>query len=306
MRLEITMVCSMTGYGSANVSSEFGEFSIEMRAVNNRFLDTGIKLPRELSSLEPQLRDWAKKNVLRGKFEVSIRWTNNASLLSKSVINIPLLREYYSDLEKEFGHDFAEAAVPSLLRIPSVLDCDEGNTLRFDEATLESIKSTIDSGIQLAFEQFLMNRKREGAFLVEDLSARITRLSELCDLIAREREQVLEDYVNKLRDRIKEFSAKTDLEYNQSRLEMEIVMFADKCDICEELVRMKAHLEAFTKLITGQDDALIGKSLDFLVQEMLREATTTANKCRSVEASALCVEMKTEIEKIREQVQNIA
>ena len=297
----------MTGFGTGNGSCEYGEITVEMRSVNNRFLDVTMKAPRELIALEQDIRDLAKKKVQRGKFEVSIRWSKPAILNEVSSLDHQLLKKYFDEIEQSIGREAAIAAMPSLLRLPLITEMDETDVPNLDTAVFAALRQCVLTAFDQAFIVFNDARRQEGRCLVDDLRRRIGRLSELVEQLAAERERVFDDFVQKLRARAAELATQAEIEINQWRLEMETVMFADKCDISEELVRLRAHMTAFLGYIDKTDaETLVGKSLDFLVQELLREATTASNKCRSSQASAVCVEMKTEIEKIREQVQNIA
>lgn len=301
------MVRSMTGYGAATLTCDFGEFAVEIRSVNNRFLDIAVRLPRELNALETFIRDIIKPAVVRGKCDVNIRRAAPENDTQPATLNLALLREYHTALTREFGAAFADAAAGSLMRLPGVIESDEPTAGGFTDEQTAALKLSLTEVVGAALAQFNDSRQAEGERLAQDLLARIEKLDELAQALSQERERVFADFGQRLREKAADFAARHGVEFDSNRLEMELVMFADRCDICEELVRLRSHFVAFrTHIATAKSDAPVGKSLDFLIQELLREATTAANKCRSSEASALCVEIKTEIEKIREQVQNIA
>lgn len=301
------MIRSMTGFGSADVYFEFGEIIAEVRSVNNRFLDVNVRLPRDFVAVESVVRDVAKQRVQRGKCDISLRWIASKEIEKPSVVNTEVLQGYFESIKNTMGEKFALASAGAMLRMPGVCETEEQQGgQKFSEEILEQVKSALIRALQEALDCFNESREAEGARLREDLAARLVRVGELCSAMMMEREKVMADFVARLRDKAADFAARSSVEFDNNRLEMEIVLFADRCDICEELVRLRSHIQAFTEYLNPAKDVLVGKSLDFLVQELLREATTASNKCRSVESSALCVELKTEIEKIREQVQNIA
>ena len=301
------MIRSMTGFGSADVYFEFGEIVAEVRSVNNRFLDVNVRLPRDFAAVESAVRDTVKQRVQRGKCDVNLRWIASKELEKPAAVNTEVLQGYFESIKNAMGEKFALASAGAMLRMPGVCENEEQQGgQKYSEEVLDLIKSALIRALQEALDRFNESREAEGSRLRDDLTARLARIGELCDAMMMEREKVMADFVTRLREKAADFAARSSVEFDSNRLEMEIVLFADRCDICEELVRLRSHIQAFAEYLNPAKDVLVGKSLDFLVQELLREATTASNKCRSVESSAMCVELKTEIEKIREQVQNIA
>lgn len=299
-----TSIRSMTGFGSATTSSsEIGEVTVEVKSLNNRFLDVNMKLPRELSSAEIQVREEVKRHLRRGKVDMYVRWTAAQGAQALYEINKPLLQHYALQLEEalhSIGGGEGRIDLNALLALPGVVvptaSAIEGGALL----------STAMAAVSGALQALNDSRFHEGQQLVSAISGHLDVLEQLREQVATAKDQLLDDYRSRVRERMEALAKATDVTIDPNRLETELVLYADKSEITEELVRLTAHLKTFRKTLAAPPAAEpVGKSLDFLVQELLREANTIGNKARGVAVAQLIVQMKSEIEKIREQVQNL-
>jgi uncharacterized protein (TIGR00255 family) len=289
----------MTGYGAATLSGEFGEFFVEVKSLNNRFLDLGIKVPKELNYLDPQLREQVRGNLRRGKVELFLRWVPAAGLAPLYEINQSLLRHYSRELREALGDGGGIVDAGALLALPGVVipaHADADNSALAANA-LEAAKAALT-----ALDR---SRETEGRALVAAVEGHLRRIEDGHREIARVKDELLQEIQAKLRERIASLAASAGVAPEAGRLEMELALQADKSDITEELVRLKAHIAAFLRLCNPDVAEPVGKSMDFLVQELLREVNTIGNKARGIAAASRVLELKGEIEKIREQVQNL-
>ncbi len=290
----------MTGFGSAAQSCPQGEVGVEIKSLNNRFLDLNLKLPRELYFAEPRLREEIKKRLRRGKVDVFVRWTPAPDSQPLYHINAPLLRQYAAQVQEALGSTSVPIDAGALLALPGVVtptqaDAENGP---LGQAAVEALAKAV-----AVLERV---RAEEG----EELAGAIAGHLEAMDAHRREVEQVkdtlLDDYRRRLNERIEVLGKTLDATLDPVRVETEIMFFADKSDITEELVRLDAHLKSFRKMLDGSGTGEpVGKNMDFLVQELLRETNTIGNKARGVAVAQRIVLMKSEIEKVREQVQNL-
>lgn len=290
------MICSMTGFGRSSLNEDGRELTVELKAVNHRFLDLSLRMPRSLNFLEDIIRSTLSKRISRGHIDVSVTYRNSRSDAVKLEINKALLTAYLN-CSREAAEEFDltdDITVSNALRFPDVLIVTEADE---DKDALAALMThTLDNAISELIEM----RAVEGERLKADLIPRIDKVMQIRDEIANLAPAVVEDYRNKLNERIESILSET--EVDRARLATEIALFADRANIDEELVRIASHVKSAKELLSG--DGPTGRKLDFIVQEMNREFNTIGSKANSNEISALVIEGKAEIEKIREQVQN--
>jgi len=300
----------MTGYGAGSCSTPLGEILVEVKSLNNRFLDLNMKIPRELNSAEMKLRDEVKRRLRRGKVDVYVRWTPSPTAPPLYEINANLLRHYAKQIASVFSDNEQSSAttadLSALLQLPGVVTPAgaAGEEGELPAAAKEALGKALT-----ALEEV---RGHEGQELAAAIEAHLTTLEQHRQEVERVKDDLLADYRDRLKDRIEVLGKTLDASLDPVRVETEIMFFADKSDITEELVRLDAHLKAFRKMLReptpakpGSANESMGKPMDFLVQELLREANTIGNKARGVSVAQRIVLMKSEIEKIREQVQNL-
>ena len=291
------MIKSMTGFGRSKYENEEREYTVEIKSVNNRYSDISIKMPRNLSSLEEKIKKQITTAISRGKIDVFITFINNSEKGKDIKINTELAKMYIKELkqlEKE-GEIIDNINVTEVIRLPEVLNISLEND---DE---ELILSELTVCTKNAIDSFIAMRETEGLKIKEDLQNRINIISKKIDKINSISTGLVEEYVVKLEKRINDI-LKTSV-VDETRLAQEIVIYSDKCSIEEEITRLRSHILQFTNLL--ETSGPIGKKLDFLVQEMNRETNTIGSKANSLEITNLVVDLKTEIENIREQIQNI-
>ena len=291
------MIKSMTGFGRNEVSEEKRKITVEIKSVNHRYLDVNIKMPKKLSFFEAAIRTELKKYMQRGKVDVFIAYEDFTESNVCVKYNKELAAEYMSYLEKmaeDFGLD-NDIRVSALSRYPEVLTMEEQSV---DE---EEIWKALCGAVQGAAEKFVETRLKEGEALKTDLNAKLDGMLDHLSFIEERSPQLVEEYKDKLRERVRELLEDTQIE--ESRLLLEVTLFADKICVDEELVRLRNHIETTRQTLV--DGGSIGRKLDFIAQEMNREANTILSKTNNMEISNRAIELKTEIEKVREQIQNI-
>ena len=288
---------SMTGFGRAKLEKNNRIYSIEIKSVNHKYSDISIKLPRSLNYLEDSIKKQISSKVARGKIDVFVTFENYSEQGKEVVINEELVKEYMEKFKllAEQNNLSMNIPVTEITKLPDVL------TLKETEEEEDTIQNELLECLEQAINNFVEMRTIEGNKIKEDLKARIDKVE--CDVqkISEYSTRLVQEYVVKLEERIKEI-LKTDV-VDQSRLAMEVVLFADKCSVEEELTRLKSHIEQFRTLINSE--GTIGKKIDFLLQEMNRETNTMGSKSGSLDITNLVVNIKTELEDIREQIQNI-
>lgn len=288
---------SMTGFGRAHKEINNREYIVEIRSVNHKYNDINIRMPRNISYFEEKIRKEILSKITRGKIDVSITF-NNYSEEGKIVrINRGLAEEYLKELKvlaSENGLN-GDVRVIDLVKMPDVFNLQE------EEEGSEVIWQELNTTLQEALAGFMQMREVEGKKIAEDLETRRSKIETIVAQISTESTGLLEEYVVKLEERIKEI-LKTDV-VDQARLAQEIVIYSDKVSIEEELTRLNSHLIQMKNLL--QEEQPVGKKLDFLMQEMNRETNTIGSKSGKLEITNHVIEMKTILEDIREQVQNI-
>lgn len=291
------MIKSMTGFGRFEVSEAERKITVEMKSVNHRYLDVNIKMPKKLNFFEAAIRAELKNYIQRGKVDIFIAYEDYTENNVCVKYNKELAAEYMGYL-KQMAEDFAldnDIRVSTLSRFPEVMAMEE------QTADEEELWKVLSKAVKGAAESFVDTRIKEGENLKEDLITKLEGMLIHVDYITERSPRLAAEYKDKLKDRIRELLE--DSQIDENRLLMEVAIFADKSCVDEELVRLKSHIETTKNtLIEGGG---IGRKLDFIAQEMNREANTILSKANDLEISNRAIELKTEIEKIREQIQNI-
>lgn len=291
------MIKSMTGFGRCEVEESNRKVTVEMKSVNHRYLDVNIKMPKKLSFFESSIRNELKNYVQRGKIDIFITYEdfseNNVCIKYNKELAGEYLK-YLRDMSAEFGLD-DDIRVSTLSRYPEVFSMEEQMV---DE---EEIWKVLSKAIDGAAENFVETRIKEGKNLADDLIAKLDNMLEHVAFIEERSPQLMDEYRRKLEDRVKELLG--DANVDENRLLTEVTIFADKVCVDEEIVRLKSHIETTKQTLV--DGGSIGRKLDFIAQEMNREANTILSKANDLDISNRGIELKTEIEKVREQIQNI-
>ena len=290
------MIRSMTGFGRAKKEINERIYTVEIKAVNHKYTDISIKAPRFFSHLEDKIRKKISTVISRGKIDIYINFENYSDKGINIKFNRELAKTYINELNilaEETGIDNKINSL-DILRLPEILKIDEDNET---ETIEQELMSTIDE----ALNKFIEMKEIEGEKLAEDMEKRVLEISNKIKEISEFSSRLVEEYVVKLETRIKEL-LKTDI-VDETRLAQEIVIYSDKCSIEEELTRLNSHIIQFQKLIRSESP--IGKKIDFLIQEMNRETNTIGSKANCLDITNRVILIKTEIENIREQVQNI-
>lgn len=291
------MIKSMTGFGRAEVSTEERKFSVEIKSVNHRYLDVSVKMPKKLNFLEAAIRSLLKSHIARGKVDIFISYEDftqdNVSLKYNKQIAAEYLK-YFSMMEEEFGLD-NDIRVSTLSRYPEVLILEEQNP---DE---KEIWSLLKNAIETACMQFTNTRVLEGENLKKDILIKLQFMREQIVIIEERMPEMIAAYRTKIESKVLELLGDTQMD--ESRLATEVVLYADKIGTDEETVRLKSHIKQMEQTLLSQEG--IGRKLDFIAQEMNREANTILSKANDMTISNVGIDLKTEIEKIREQIQNI-
>ena len=291
------MIKSMTGFGRCEVQEAERKITVEMKSVNHRYLDVNIKMPKKLNFFESSIRGELKNYIQRGKVDIFISYEDYTESNVCVKYNKELAAEYMSYLNK-MAEDFSldnDVRVSCLSRYPEVLSMEEQTV---DEDALWQLLSKALKG---AAEGFVETRIKEGENLKNDLVEKLNGMLTHVDFITERSPQIIAEYKQRLEDKVRELL--DDSKIDDNRLLMEVTIFADRVCVDEELVRLRSHVEA-TKDALLQGGS-IGRKLDFIAQEMNREANTILSKSNDLEISNRAIELKTEIEKVREQIQNI-
>ena len=292
------MIKSMTGFGRCEYAKGERRFVVEMKGVNHRYLDVNIRMPKKLNFFETAIRNLLKQSVQRGKVDIFISYEDLSESQVALKYNETLAGEYlryFHEMEESFGLE-NDIRVSALSRCPEVLTMEEQAV---DEEELwNELKQALDGAIS----QFVETRGTEGENLKKDLIEKLDGMVKLADKIEERSPQILSEYRQKLETKVKELLADTQIE--EGRIAAEVVMFADKICTDEEVVRLRSHILHMKETLQS-DESGIGRKLDFIAQEMNREANTILSKANDLETSNIGIDLKTEIEKVREQIQNI-
>lgn len=291
------MIKSMTGFGRSEKVTEANKIVVEMKAVNHRYCDLSIKIPKKLNYFEAAIRGVLKEYVERGKVDVYITYEDYADASFFVAYNEKIAREYMENLEKiseEFGIEHTINAY-QLSKYPDVF------TLESQPVNEEEIWESLVDVLREACERFVKTREEEGERLFTDLMQKLEEMQKTVSFIEERSPQIVAEYRTKLEERVKEFLENSAIE--ESRIMAEVALYADKVCVDEEIVRLKSHITSMMDNL--REGGSIGRKLDFIAQEMNREANTILSKINNLEISNRAIDLKTEIEKIREQIQNI-
>jgi uncharacterized protein (TIGR00255 family) len=288
---------SMTGFGRGDATGNAGRIVVEIKAVNHRFSEVVFRMPRQFGALEEQARKLILAAVSRGRVDVFVTWEAPARARGVQV-DKELAMAYYStlnELGKKIGSK-SELTLDTLAKLPDVLKVAEG------EITPEELWPAFETALVQAIASLVAMREREGLSLAADLTARLGRVEGLRAVVAKVAPQVAEEYRNRLTRRLDELLPPGNA-VDPQRLAQEVAIFADRSDISEELQRLGSHIAQFRETLDGGE--AVGRKLDFLVQELGREVNTIGSKANDAAITIQVVEAKSELEKIREQVQNL-
>ena len=291
------MIKSMTGFGRAKCEYEGREYNVEIKSVNHKYSDVSIKIPRQISYLEEKVRKEILTKVSRGKIDVFITLQDYSEKGKNIKINKELAKVYISqlrELAEETGIT-ADIDVIDISKFPEVLNISNQDN---EEIYWDELRGVLDT----ALDNFVAMRETEGNKICDDLKVRMERIKEKVSKISSYSAGLVEEYIVKLNARVKELMS-TDV-IDENRLSQEIVIFSDKSSIQEELTRLDSHISQFLDLLSNGNSP-VGKKLDFIIQEMNREVNTIGSKANSTKISEGVIELKTEIEDVREQIQNI-
>lgn len=291
------MIKSMTGFGRCEIAGNNRKFTVEMKSVNHRYLDVNIRIPKKLSFFESAVRTELKNYISRGKVDVFISYEDFSENTSSVRYNREIAEEYLTYL-RQMAQDFNledDVRVSTLSKYPEVFTMEEQS---LDEEELwKGLQKAIDGAAQM----FVRTRIEEGEHLKEDLTGKLNGMLKLVDFVEERSPQIVAEYRGKLEEKVRELLEDTAVD--ESRLLTEVTLFADRVCVDEEIVRLRSHIETTGKTLT--EGGSIGRKLDFLAQEMNREANTILSKANDLDISNCAIELKTEIEKVREQIQNI-
>ena len=291
------MIKSMTGYGSAKGTVEGLEITVELKSVNNRYLDTSVRLPRSFLFAEEAIKSEVQSHISRGKVDVFISVDSSAAGDMTVKVNEPLLRGYIEAI-RHISEEYSLAndmTALSVSRFPDVLSVEK------KDLDAEAISAGICAIAEEALRDFDAMRQREGAKLRDDVLSRLETIDRLVSAVETEAPKTVAEYRKRLEQKMQEVLGATGIDEN--RILAEAAIFADHIAVDEETVRLRSHMSQLTTMINGNSPT--GRKIDFLIQEFNREANTIGSKCQSSDIAHVVVDLKSEIEKIREQIQNI-
>ena len=286
----------MTGYGRGESALGTGKLLVEIRTVNHRFCEISVRLPRSLALLEGKTREVVQSRISRGKINVNVTRDGNDSPVTRLKLNEPISAAYFDvldQLQKRF-HLSGQIDINTFLTLPDVLTWEQ------EEIGEEESWARLLEGLEAAILDVQDMKEREGNNLAKDLLTRLDLIDERVDRVVARVPEMLANYKKRVEDRLAEISQ--DADFNLARLESELILFTDRTDCTEECVRLRSHVEQFRGLIHAPEPA--GRKLNFLLQEMNREANTIGSKAQDVPIARDVIEIKEEIERLREQVQN--
>lgn len=291
------MIKSMTGFGRCEYADESRKFTVEVKSVNHRYLDVNIKMPKKLNFFESSIRTLLKEYIERGKVDIYITYEdfteNNFALQYNSALAAQYLK-YLNQMADEFGLE-NDIRVSTLSRYPDVFVMEEQ---AIDE---KELWSGLEKALRGAFEPFVESRVREGENLKNDLCEKLDNMVSYVDFIEERSPEIMRDYRTRLEEKLRELLG--DNQLDDARIAQEVTIFADKICVDEETVRLRSHILSVKDTLNAGGS--VGRKLDFLAQEMNREANTILSKSNDLKISDIGISLKTDIEKVREQIQNI-
>ncbi len=292
------MIKSMTAYGRGEYTQGTSIFTVELKSFNNRFRDIVLRIPRTLQALEEEIRSQVSSSVRRGRVEVSIQMgTNSGEGEYQLELNAPLVESYlriFRELDKEYGLD-ERVSPDSLCQMKDII------IFKTQDVEINDVRPGLQEALGLAVESLDKMKTTEGKAIEEDFFKRLEIIEEYLNDIEENTPTMVDEYKRRLEDKIQKVSEGMVLD--ESRLIQEVAIFADRCDITEEIVRFRSHLKQYRDFMSKDDS--IGRRLDFLIQEINREVNTIGSKATDSFISSRVVEIKAELEKLREQVQNV-
>ncbi|TCO78972.1 YicC/YloC family endoribonuclease [Marinisporobacter balticus] len=292
------MIKSMTGFGRGEAKDLERQFTVEVKSVNHRYNDIVVRMPKRLTYLEEQLKNIVKGKIKRGRVEIYITFENIGETDAKISVNAPLAKQYVESLKniREDLQIIDDISVSLISKFPDVIKVEQKE--EDEDATWGCLQEATNKALKMLMEM----RMAEGKKLAEDIENRCMYISNIVEHIENKGPQVVLEHKEKLRDRIHELLEDATA-IDENRLNMEVALIADKCSITEEIVRLKSHIHQLKKAL--EENEAIGRKLDFLIQEMNREINTVGSKSNDLEITNYVVDIKSELEKIREQIQNI-
>lgn len=292
------MVKSMTGYGRASKTVESGKtLTVELRSVNHRYFEFSCRLPRSMNLIEDKIKETVHKNVVRGKVEVFITADNSSGTSDEVVLNAELAKMYM----KAYNELSAELGIENDIKVSDFARNGEIFSLSHAQMNADELFGELEPVLKEAVLGFIDMREKEGKKLKEDILSRCDTIEENVKAIELRSPETVKEYRQRLQDRINELLSDTSVD--EQRLLTETAVFADRIAVDEETVRLKSHLSQVRSLLDSGEP--VGRKLDFIVQELNREINTVGSKAQDIEIARIVVDVKSEIEKIREQVQNI-
>lgn len=290
------MIKSMTGFGRYEYQTGSKKFTVELKGVNHRYLDVNIRMPKKFNFFETAIRTLLKQYALRGKVDIFITYEDNsesqAALKYNETLAVEYMR-YFKQMEESFGID-------NDIRVSTLAHCPEVLTMEEKPDDEDALWSGLKMALEGAFAQFVETRTTEGENLKKDILNKLSGMETLVGHVEERSPQIVEEYRKKLEDKIHEL---LEMPVDENRMAAEVILYADKICTDEETVRLKSHISHMRD--TLEETEGIGRKLDFIAQEMNREANTILSKANDLEVSNYAIGLKTEIEKIREQIQNI-
>lgn len=288
----------MTAYGRGEYTQGTSVFTVELKSFNNRFRDIVLRIPRTLQALEEEIRSQVSSSVRRGRVEVSIQMESNSGEGEYQLeLNAPLVKSYlriFRELDEEYGVD-EKVSPNSLCQMKDII------IFKTPDVKIDDVRPGLQEALGLAVESLDKMKITEGKAIEEDFLKRLEIIEEYLNDIEENTPTMVDEYKRRLEDKIQKVSGGMTLD--ESRLIQEVAIFADRCDINEEIVRFRSHLKQYRDFMSKDDS--IGRRLDFLIQEMNREVNTIGSKATDSFISSKVVEIKAELEKLREQVQNV-
>ncbi len=288
----------MTGFGSGAADTPCGRVTVEARSVNHRFAEIGVRLPREFAGFEDRVRVLFQERVRRGRVDVAVVKADPGRRPRTVRLDGDLAAAYVQALRELSGVVGAtgEISLEQVASLPDVLRIEE------DRAEAESCWPALEEAARAAADGLLRMRSAEGARLATDMQARIASIEQMTAVVASRGRDVVRGYGERLRARVEELLGETPLD--EGRLAAELAVFAERCDVSEELTRLRSHLVEIRQTVEGADGA-VGRKLEFIVQEMFREVNTIGSKANDLDVTRATIAMKSELESLREQIQNI-
>ncbi|MGN1320796.1 MAG: YicC/YloC family endoribonuclease [Acutalibacteraceae bacterium] len=291
------MVSSMTGFGRGKVSGDEFNITVEIKSVNHRYFEYSSRIPRAFQFLDDSLKALCQQKISRGKVEISVQYESTSSNSIELSVN-----QAYADAYIDALHKFAKSyKLKDDIKASSIVGNTEIFTVKKRDVDEELVKKLVTEAASMAIDNFINSRAAEGERMVADVKGRAEYILKQVEFVETRSPQTVKEYREKIEQKIKELIG--DIQIDEQRLLTETAIYADKIAVAEETVRLRSHIQSLCSLL--DEGGVIGRKLDFIVQEMNRETNTIGSKCQDMEITKVVVDIKSEIEKIREQIQNI-